>query len=98
VKLRGDRRTIGVRVPGCAVTLEIVRALGRPLVNTSAMVSADEASSDPAVIASRLGGGIDLVLDAGARENLPSTVIDLCGEQPEVLRLGRGDPDRCGAV
>lgn len=97
IKLRGERWTIGVRIPGCAVTLEIVRALGRPLVNTSAMVSADEVDSDPAVISSRLGAGIDLILDAGVRENLPSTVIDLCGERPELLRLGRGDPDRCGA-
>jgi len=98
VKLCTDRRTIGIRVPGCAVTLEIVRALGRPLVNTSAMVSSDEVDSDPAVIASRLGAGIDLILDAGVRENLPSTVVDLCGERPALLRLGRGDPDRCGAA
>ena len=95
VKLRGDRRTVGVRVPGCVVTLELIRALGRPLVNTSATVAA-EVTSDPQIIEERIGAGVDLILDAGPRPNEASTVIDLTGEHPTLLRAGRGDPERCG--
>jgi len=67
-----------------------VHALGRPLATTSASLPDDEVLVDPADIQERLGHGLDLILDGGMTLNEPSTVIDLTGPRPLVLRQGKG--------
>ena len=87
--LLSKRKTIGIRVPAHPVPLAIVRALGAPMITTSASYRGEEPLSDPAEIATRFKS-IPLVLDAGFGGLVPSTVVDLTGRDPEVLRVGAG--------
>jgi tRNA threonylcarbamoyl adenosine modification protein (Sua5/YciO/YrdC/YwlC family) len=89
--LRMKRKTVGVRVPSHPVTLALTRALGRPLVSTSASVDG-EFLIDPGEIEDRFPE-LALVLDADGVSLTPSTVIDLSGEEPIVVRQGAGPVD-----
>src|SRR5712691_6398564 len=85
------QRQVGVRVPDAPVALALVRGLGRPLATTSAALPPDdEPMIDARDIQRQLGNGIDLILDGGVILNEPSTVLDLTGPAPVVLREGKG--------
>jgi tRNA threonylcarbamoyl adenosine modification protein (Sua5/YciO/YrdC/YwlC family) len=86
------QRQVGVRVPDAPVAIALVRALGRPLATTSAALPPpdDEPLIDAKDIQERLGLGLDLILDGGVTLNQPSTVLDLTGPTPVVLREGKG--------
>lgn len=84
------QRQVGVRVPDAPVAIALVRALGRPLATTSAALPGEEPLIDAADIQEHLGHGIDLILDGGVTLNEPSTVLDLTGPVPVVLREGKG--------
>ena len=73
---------------GDAVAL--VKALGHPLATTSATLEEAEPLTDARDIQDRLGYGLDLILDGGVTLNEASTVLDLTGEVPVVLREGKG--------
>jgi len=91
------RSTIGLRVPDHAVTLALLEELNEPLLSMTLMLPEDETPlSDAWEIRDRLEKRVDLVIDAGACDVLPTTVIDLTGEVPELVRLGKGDPARFG--
>jgi tRNA threonylcarbamoyl adenosine modification protein (Sua5/YciO/YrdC/YwlC family) len=85
------QKTVGVRIPGSPVALEIVRKLAHPVVSTSAATPAGEVLIDARDIRDQLGHGLDLVLDGGYRPNEPSSVVDLTGPEPRVVRVGKGD-------
>lgn len=91
--MRSKRRTVGIRVPDDPIPLAIVKELGRPLVNTSVSPPLDEFLSDPAEIEGRYGKLVDVVVDGGVRYSDLSTVVDLTGEEPVVLRPGKGPVD-----
>ncbi len=84
------QRQVGVRVPAAPVATALVRGLGRPLATTSASLPGEEPLIDAADIQDRLGKGVDLILDGGVTLNEPSTVLDLRGPSPVVLREGKG--------
>jgi tRNA threonylcarbamoyl adenosine modification protein (Sua5/YciO/YrdC/YwlC family) len=84
------QRQVGVRVPDAPVATALVRALGHPLATTSAALPDQEPLIDAANIQEHLGHGIDLILDGGVTLNEPSTVLDLTGPAPVVLREGKG--------
>jgi tRNA threonylcarbamoyl adenosine modification protein (Sua5/YciO/YrdC/YwlC family) len=84
------RPTVGVRIPDSAVALGLVRELGRPLLSTSVPQGEDDYFTDPLVIAETFRHDIDLILDAGILANLPSTIVDLSGPAPAIIRLGSG--------
>src|SRR6184192_4183428 len=84
------QRQVGVRVPDAPVALALVRGLGRPLATTSAALPGEEPLIDANDIQEHLGQGIDLILDGGVTLNEPSTVLDLTGPAPVVLREGKG--------
>jgi tRNA threonylcarbamoyl adenosine modification protein (Sua5/YciO/YrdC/YwlC family) len=91
------RSTIGLRVPDHAVTLALLEELNEPLLSMTLMLPGDDAPLNEAwEIRERLERQVDLVIDAGACDVLPTTVIDLTGESPELIRLGKGDPARFG--
>jgi tRNA threonylcarbamoyl adenosine modification protein (Sua5/YciO/YrdC/YwlC family) len=91
------RSTIGLRVPDHAVTLALLEELNEPLLSMTLMLPEDDTPlSDAWEIRDRLEKRVDLVIDAGACDVLPTTVIDLTGEVPELVRLGKGDPARFG--
>jgi tRNA threonylcarbamoyl adenosine modification protein (Sua5/YciO/YrdC/YwlC family) len=84
------RKTIGIRVPDHPVTLALARALGRPIMTTSASrPGAHEVLQDPDEIDDAFPR-LELVLDAGFGGLDPSTVLDLTGPQPELVREGAG--------
>lgn len=86
-----SRKTIGLRVPDHAITLALLEALGEPLIATTLILPSEhEPLNDPEEIRSRLEKQIDLVIDGGACPREPSTVIDLTGEEPVLVRAGRG--------
>ncbi|HEX7478902.1 MAG TPA: L-threonylcarbamoyladenylate synthase [Polyangiales bacterium] len=89
--LRMKRKTVGVRVPSHPVTLALTRALGRPLVTTSASLDG-EFFIDPAEIEDRFPG-LAMVIDSEGVSLTPSTVIDLSGDEPIVVREGAGPVD-----
>jgi len=90
--LLSKRKTIGLRIPHHPVALALVNALGTPIISTSASYRGEEPLNDPAEIVARFKG-IELVLDAGFCGVIPSTVVDLTGPEPVVVREGAGPID-----
>ncbi len=92
-----SRKTIGVRVPAHAVAHALLLELGQPLLATTLILPGEvEPLNEAADIRARLEKQIDLVVDAGPCPHQPSTVVDLSGPVPEVLRHGLGDPSVLG--
>ena len=87
------RRTIGIRIPSHPVARAVVEALGCPRVTASVKDDDEvvEYTTDPELIEERYGRDVALVIDGGMGDNVPTTVVDLTGEEPEILREGRGE-------
>ena len=87
------RRTIGIRIPAHPVARAVVEALGCPMVTASVKDDDEvvEYTTDPELIEERYGREVSLVIDGGMGDNVPTTVVDLTGDEPEILREGRGD-------
>jgi tRNA threonylcarbamoyl adenosine modification protein (Sua5/YciO/YrdC/YwlC family) len=86
------RQTVGIRIPNHEVTLALVRALGRPLISTTAQVDGGDPFVDPNEIDDAFPG-LGLVIDAGGGGLVPTTIIDLTKNPPEVIREGAGPVD-----
>jgi tRNA threonylcarbamoyl adenosine modification protein (Sua5/YciO/YrdC/YwlC family) len=92
-----SRKTIGLRVPENVITLALLEELGEPLIGTTLQLPGDEHMlSDPDEVRERLEKQIDLVIDGGAGTLEPTTIIDLTGSEPVLVREGRGDPAAFG--
>jgi tRNA threonylcarbamoyl adenosine modification protein (Sua5/YciO/YrdC/YwlC family) len=89
------KTTVGIRVPDNAIALEIVRKLGNPIVSTSIYDEDDviEYTTDPELIFEKWQNLVDMVIDGGYGDNQPSTIIDLSGDEPVLVRAGKGDID-----
>jgi tRNA threonylcarbamoyl adenosine modification protein (Sua5/YciO/YrdC/YwlC family) len=89
------KTTVGIRVPDNAIALEIVRQLGNPIVSTSIHDEDEvlEYSTDPELIFEKWQNLVDLVIDGGYGDNTGSTIIDLSGFEPVVIREGKGSLD-----
>jgi tRNA threonylcarbamoyl adenosine modification protein (Sua5/YciO/YrdC/YwlC family) len=89
------KNTVGIRVPDNNIALEIVRQLGNPIVSTSIHDDDEvlEYSTDPELIFEKWQNLVDAVIDGGYGDNTASTIIDLSGDEPVVIREGKGDPD-----
>jgi tRNA threonylcarbamoyl adenosine modification protein (Sua5/YciO/YrdC/YwlC family) len=89
------KTTVGIRVPDNSIALEIVRQLGNPIVSTSIRDDDDviEYTTDPELIFEKWQNLVDMVIDGGYGDNIGSTIIDLSGEEPTVLREGKGSLD-----
>jgi tRNA threonylcarbamoyl adenosine modification protein (Sua5/YciO/YrdC/YwlC family) len=92
-----SRKTIGLRVPNHAITLALLEALGQPLLGSTLIMPDDtHPLNDAEEIREKLEKQIDLVIDAGACPMEPSTVIDLTGEVPVLVRPGLGSLEPFG--
>jgi len=88
------RRTVGIRVTAHPIAQALVKALGRPLLTTSAIASGtDEPCRDAEEILEAFGKHIDIVIDSEQTEAAPSTVIEVDGEEIMVIREGQGSLD-----
>ena len=88
-----SRKTIGLRVPEHAIASALLEELGQPLISTTLILPDDgEVLNDPEIIRDRLEKQLDLIIDGGACSLEPTTVIDLTGAEPVLMRHGRGNP------
>jgi tRNA threonylcarbamoyl adenosine modification protein (Sua5/YciO/YrdC/YwlC family) len=92
-----SRRTIGLRVPDHRVTQELLALLGQPLLATTLIPPGEtEPLNDPHAIRARFEKLLQAIVDAGACPMQPTTVIDLTGDVPALVRQGRGDAAALG--
>lgn len=90
--LHPKRRTIGLRVPENRIALDLLEALGEPLMSVTLILPGDESPlTDPFEIRERLEHDVDLVIDGGVCGAEPTTIIDLADDTAVVVRQGRGD-------
>ena len=89
------KTTVGIRIPDNSIALEIVRQLGNPIVSTSIRDEDEviEYTTDPELIFEKWQNLVDLVIDGGYGDNIGSTIIDLSGYEPTVVREGKGSLD-----
>ena len=87
--------TVGVRITDNAVTQALLKSLGEPLLSSTLTLPGDEEPMTQGwEIRDRLDHAVDAIIDAGDCGIEPTTVVDLSGDEPEVLRVGAGDPSR----
>ncbi|MBQ4821957.1 L-threonylcarbamoyladenylate synthase [Aquimarina sp. MMG016] len=89
------KKTVGIRVPENNICQAIVEELGNPIVSTS-IYDEDEVieyTTDPELILEKWDNLVDMVVDGGYGDNIPSTVIDLTSGEPVLLREGKGSVD-----
>ena len=89
---KGKKKTVGVRIPDNSIILEIVRLLGNPIMSTSIHDDDQivEYSTDPELIHEKFRDIVDLVIDGGYGDNIPSTIVDCTEEMPVIVRQGKG--------
>jgi tRNA threonylcarbamoyl adenosine modification protein (Sua5/YciO/YrdC/YwlC family) len=90
--IQNKQKTVGIRVPNHPVTLALVRELGRPLISTTAARPGQSPLVDPWEIDQEFSG-LDLVIDADAGGEVPTTVIDLSQGDVRIVREGAGSID-----
>ncbi len=87
------RRTVGIRVTSNPIAQALVAALGRPLLTTSAARDGGDPCRDADEIIETFGDAIDVVIDSSATNELPSTIIEVDGDDITVIREGQGPID-----
>lgn len=91
--LHPKRKTLGLRIPDHTICLSLLEYLEAPLMSTTLLLpGAQVPLSSPEAIEDLLGKQIDLMIDGGHCSHEPTTIVDLTGDQPNVLREGKGDP------
>ena len=87
-----SRKTIGIRIPNNQVALDILETMGSPLISTTLIPEGEEHPlNDADEIAQRYAHQLAAVIDGGPCPFEPTTVIDLTGSEPEIVRRGQGD-------
>lgn len=87
-----SRKTIGIRVPNHQVALDLIEYAGSPLMSTTLIPEGEtEPLNDASLIYERYGNQLAAVIDGGPCPLMPTTVIDLTHESPQVIRRGQGD-------
>lgn len=91
--IQSNKKTVGIRVPDNSICREIVNVLGHPILSTSVKDEDDvvEYTTDPELIYEKYGDYVDIVIDGGYGDNIPSTVVDCTSGGLEIVREGKGD-------
>lgn len=93
IMMHPKRRTLGIRMPETPIAQALVDELGEPLMSVTLLLPGDELPlNDVDEIEQRIGKLVDMIIDGGTGGLQPSTVVDLSGEQPQLVRAGCGDP------
>ena len=86
------QKTVGIRVPDNNICLALIEELGNPILTTSAILDKDgDPLSEAYEFDMLLGNMVDLIIDGGMVFPDPSTIVSFTGDEPEVLRQGKGD-------
>lgn len=86
-----NKKTVAIRIPNNQVCLELIKRFGHPIISTSVNLTGQEHFSDPLEIEKQFGNQVDLIIDAGILAHDPSSVVDLSGDQPIIIRRGKGN-------
>ncbi|MGZ8544249.1 MAG: L-threonylcarbamoyladenylate synthase [Flavisolibacter sp.] len=89
--LKTKKDTVGIRVPDNRIARCIVKELGNPILSASLPGDMVEEYTDPEIIHDRFENLVDVVIDGGVGNMVPSTVIDYTGEEPDLIREGAGE-------
>lgn len=89
------KKEVGIRVPDNNIARALVRELGNPIISTSIKDDDEviEYTTDPELIYEKWGKMVDVVVNGGYGGNVPSTVVDLTGKEPLIIREGKGSPE-----
>lgn len=92
-KIYKNRKTVGIRVPDNSIIRELVSMLGNPILSTTVKDENDEVeyTTDPELIYEKWGEFADIVIDGGIGGIDPSTVVDCTGDEPVIIRQGKGE-------
>jgi tRNA threonylcarbamoyl adenosine modification protein (Sua5/YciO/YrdC/YwlC family) len=90
-KLWTKRETVGIRIPDHNIALMLAKELGNPIISTSVTNRKGDVLVNPLEIQSIFNNQVDLMLASGALDGSPSSIVDLSGEDPEIIREGSGD-------
>lgn len=87
------KKTVGIRIPDNRICQLLVKTLGNPIITTSIKDEDEvlEYTTDPELIYEKWHKIVDVVIDGGYGGNTPSTIIDITGAQPELIREGKGE-------
>jgi tRNA threonylcarbamoyl adenosine modification protein (Sua5/YciO/YrdC/YwlC family) len=95
ILLHPKKKTVGVRIPDHVVTQALLAELGEPLVSSTLLLPGEaEPLTEGWEIKDRLDAVLDAVIDSGECGEVPTTVVDFSSGEPEITRLGAGDPSR----
>jgi tRNA threonylcarbamoyl adenosine modification protein (Sua5/YciO/YrdC/YwlC family) len=91
--LSSNKKTVGIRVPDNSIARDIVKILGNPILSTSIHDEDEiiEYSTDPELIHEKYQDLVDMVIDGGYGDNIPSTVVDCTSGDFEIIREGKGE-------
>jgi tRNA threonylcarbamoyl adenosine modification protein (Sua5/YciO/YrdC/YwlC family) len=91
--IHGNKKTVGIRVPDNSIIRAIVQELGHPVFSTSIKDEDEivEYITDPELIYEKYSDLVDIVVDGGYGDNVPSTVVDCTSGEIEIIREGKGD-------
>lgn len=93
-KALGRRKCVGIRIPDNVIARAIAAELGGALITASVKEQNDDVSeytTDPELIAERYGDLVDLIVDGGCGDSVPTTLVDLTTDEPEIVREGGGE-------
>jgi tRNA threonylcarbamoyl adenosine modification protein (Sua5/YciO/YrdC/YwlC family) len=89
--LVSKRKSVGIRVPDSRVAIDLVKALGHPILSTSVTTDDGEILNDPSMIGDHFNNIVDMIIDGGILTSDPSTILDLTEDTPVVVRQGAGE-------
>ena len=90
---KNSKKQIGIRIPNNNIPRQIVKELGNPIATTS-LKDKDmliEYSTDPELIYKHFNKLVDIIIDGGYGEAIPSTIVNFTNNNPEIIRKGKGD-------
>ncbi|MGQ1784036.1 MULTISPECIES: L-threonylcarbamoyladenylate synthase [unclassified Saccharicrinis] len=90
---KNNKKTVGIRIPANSIIRELVKELGHPILSTSVLDEDEiiEYTTDPELIYEKFQNQVDIVIDGGYGNNVPSTVVDCTQGEFEIIRQGKGE-------
>lgn len=85
------RKVVGIRIPACEAVRQVVESLGNPLLTTSIQYEDSDYARNPELIAEAYYNKVDMMIEGPEGGEVPSTIIDCTGSEPEVIREGLGE-------
>jgi tRNA threonylcarbamoyl adenosine modification protein (Sua5/YciO/YrdC/YwlC family) len=92
-KILKNMKTIGIRIPNNNIVTQIVKELGNPIFTTSVIAfdKITEYETDPELLIEKYENQVELIIDGGFGDNIPSTIVDCTEDEPVVIRQGKGE-------